>query len=403
MNQNPVIIYVGSFEFPDKNAAALRVMGNAKIFKEIGYEVVFLGIDKTSSRENVVTHYKSFSGFDCWTVNYPDDLISWLFYITNVSVIKHIIEKYYRGRVVAVINYNHPAISQLRTLWWCRKHGIKHIAEITEWYDSSAGPLVWRVVKKIDTALRMYWVNSLEDGLITTSSYLTEFYRNRGLKTIEIPSLYDCNSVSEIGFVVPSDDLLKMVYVCSPLNPKMINKDRSNLKERLDVIISSLYQMHLENYDFQLDVYGNTENEYLEVFSEHTEILEVLRNKLKFYGLTPNKIVRKRVASADFMIFIRDVNRVTMAGFPFKVSESISLGTPIITNTMSNMKLYENSGCIFSADRGDELTTLKKAAKLNSAQKQKLKKHCKESRLFHYSNYQQEVKLIFSKIGIKSI
>lgn len=38
------ILYV---ELPDKNAAAQRVLSVAKIFKSIGYNVIFLGIDKT--------------------------------------------------------------------------------------------------------------------------------------------------------------------------------------------------------------------------------------------------------------------------------------------------------------------------------------------------------------------
>lgn len=35
------ILYVGGFELPDKNAAAHRVLSNAKIFRELGYNVFF--------------------------------------------------------------------------------------------------------------------------------------------------------------------------------------------------------------------------------------------------------------------------------------------------------------------------------------------------------------------------
>ena len=37
------ILYVGNFELPDKNAAAHRVVNNAKIFRELGYRVALLG------------------------------------------------------------------------------------------------------------------------------------------------------------------------------------------------------------------------------------------------------------------------------------------------------------------------------------------------------------------------
>ena len=39
------IIYYGGFSLPDKNAAANRVVSNGKIFKALGYNVVFLGAD----------------------------------------------------------------------------------------------------------------------------------------------------------------------------------------------------------------------------------------------------------------------------------------------------------------------------------------------------------------------
>ena len=39
-----VILYIGGFQLPDKNAAALRVMSNAKAFRELGYTVVFINL-----------------------------------------------------------------------------------------------------------------------------------------------------------------------------------------------------------------------------------------------------------------------------------------------------------------------------------------------------------------------
>lgn len=35
-NKKPVILYIGGFVLPDKNAAAQRVTGNAKAMRDIG-------------------------------------------------------------------------------------------------------------------------------------------------------------------------------------------------------------------------------------------------------------------------------------------------------------------------------------------------------------------------------
>ena len=34
------VLYIGGFQLPEKNAAALRVVANAKILRELGYRVV---------------------------------------------------------------------------------------------------------------------------------------------------------------------------------------------------------------------------------------------------------------------------------------------------------------------------------------------------------------------------
>lgn len=59
------ILYVGGFELPDRNAQ--RVLSVAKIFKSIGYNVIFLGIDKISVEETK----KEYFGFESWAIPYP--------------------------------------------------------------------------------------------------------------------------------------------------------------------------------------------------------------------------------------------------------------------------------------------------------------------------------------------
>lgn len=56
------ILYVGGFELPDKNAAAHRVLSNAKIFRELGYNVVFCGVNREKvNTYNVVEDIEGFA------------------------------------------------------------------------------------------------------------------------------------------------------------------------------------------------------------------------------------------------------------------------------------------------------------------------------------------------------
>ncbi len=57
------ILYVGGFELPDKNAAAHRVLSNGKIFRELGYNVVFIDVDKSLQYESdILTTKKNCPG-----------------------------------------------------------------------------------------------------------------------------------------------------------------------------------------------------------------------------------------------------------------------------------------------------------------------------------------------------
>ena len=40
------ILYIGGFELPDKNAAAHRVLSNAKALRDSGKNVILVGINK---------------------------------------------------------------------------------------------------------------------------------------------------------------------------------------------------------------------------------------------------------------------------------------------------------------------------------------------------------------------
>ena len=52
------IIYIGSFEMPDKNAAAHRVLNNARNLRELGFNVVFVGLNANADAEFSKTKYE---------------------------------------------------------------------------------------------------------------------------------------------------------------------------------------------------------------------------------------------------------------------------------------------------------------------------------------------------------
>ncbi|MEY8200132.1 MAG: hypothetical protein RPS47_12885 [Colwellia sp.] len=392
----PVIIYVGAFELPNKNAAAQRVISNGKIFRELGYEVVYLGMNKFIDSGGL-TRDESFFGFDCWSVPCPNNILSWFKQITEIKALKSLVSSHYKGRLACVIHYNSPAIAQFRALYFCRKNNIKHVADITEWYDTSSGPILRRLIKKVDTALRMYCVNRLEDGLITTSRYITSYYDKYNKNMVELPTLFDCGDMNFEHSEPSGKGASNLIYVCSPLKPGMVNKSRSNLKERLDILVSSVIKASGNGYEVFLNVYGNTLAEFLEVFPEFSTEIGSIRRSIYFHGLVENSKVRMAIAKSDCSVFLRDENRVTLAGFPGKLAESISIGIPVIMNSSPNFSKMNEAG-IYIIKRGAEVETIINFSLLTREEKELTRLEIKKTSLYDYKKYIPEVKNFIDKL-----
>jgi glycosyltransferase involved in cell wall biosynthesis len=392
------IIYIGGFELPDRNAAAHRVLANGKIMRELGYEVVFVGVDSARSAGMELLRH-DFLGFECWSVPYPAGVVAWLKYILGLSTIMKFLPKNRAAKVVGVICYNYPAVAQGRIKLLCQRAGMKMIADATEWYDSSAGSLIHRVIKFVDTSLRMYIVHRLADGVITTSKYLTAFYGRRGKVTVELPTLFDADKFQSPP---PRENILRkhFVYVGSPFDAGRVNKARSNLKERLDVCVEVFYQLYTTGEYFSFEIYGIGADDYLRVFPEHAGMLQEMAQCTVFKGRQPNQLVLKRIAECDFSIFFRDETRVTLAGFPSKLAESISCGTPVVSNKMVSLENYSQSAGLFLAARGEELALVKRMMAFTPAEINVIKQRAYHSRTFDYRNYVDKVSAFMAELKV---
>lgn len=392
------VFYIGGFELPDKNAAALRVMANGKILRDLGYRVVFIGVDKALPGGADATHTVN-SGFECWSVPYPTGTLSWIKYLCGLPAILKILKSYGGASPVAAICYNYPAIASLRIKKLCTRLGIKMLSDATEWYDATGGSLPHRLIKALDTAVRMYIVHPRMHGIITTSRYLTDFYARQGKLTVELPTLFDGARFSA-PHVGRGEGNLKFIYVGSPFDVDKVNRSRTNLKERLDTCVEIFHSLHAKGKAFRFDVVGITQSDYLKVFPEHRMLLDEMRDVACFHGRVPNDQVVGLIGESDFSIFFRDRTRVTLAGFPSKLAESISIGTPVVVNRMLSLESFAGSPGIVLADPGCEMEVVESLFALSATQIDSLKQDAFKARTFHYENYYSDVDAFMRKLGV---
>ena len=381
------IVYVGGFELPDKNAASHRVLSNAKALRELGYNVIFIDIDRSlNANFKIMETKRIIQGFDCWSNCYPKTSKQWITYLTNINSIKLVNGKY--DNVKAIIAYNYQGIALYNLKKFCKRNNIAIIADCTEWYDIKGTNIIFKTIKGLDSFIRMRVVQKRLDGLIVISSYLEDYYK-KYVKTIRIPPLVDLNE-PKWNMVNPNvaDDKLKLVYTGSP----------GKNKDKINYIIEALYNIKTNrNYEFR--VVGITKDQYINYYPKHKEIIKLLDKKIIFLGRMPHIESLAELKKSDFCIFVRDKNRTMMAGFPTKFAESISCGIPVITTNTSDLEKYIIDGQNgFFIDLNEAKKFFEKLFSYNISIIKDMKDSSANLKLFHYENYISEFEKFVDRI-----
>lgn len=378
------VLYIGGFDLPDKNAAAQRVLANAKILRGIGYSVTLVGIShKTKDRASF-----SFQGFECVNLPYPANFCGW--YRMLISIRQYI--PFIQDDTVAVIAYNHPSIALQRLLNYNRKRGIKTIADCTEWYEPRGGWL-FNFIKGWDVERRMRKIHLSVDGIITISKYLDDFYKKDNVKTILLPPLVDkldpkwcCEKQDN------NDELISLLYAGSPEGEK-------GEKDRLDYVIDALNTIALQGNNFVFNVIGITKEQYSNLYAK--DGMPNIPSFIHFWGRIPHLEVINHLSESDFQIFLREDTLTNRAGFPTKFAETISAGTIVLTNASSNLKDYMiegvNSFELKLNSKEDLVSSLSKPLSLSKMEIKNIKSQIDKD-MFDYRGYINEMKCFLESI-----
>ncbi len=370
MGRKGTVLYIGGFELPDKNAAAQRVLANAQILDELDFSTIFVGISKeTTVHKSILnTHYK-LGNHAVYEIQYPRNSREWISFLTNASPYIDVAESV--NDLKAIICYNFPSLVLRKVKRYCSCKRILCIADVTEWYSGLGRSVPIKVIKGMDTFYRMRLLHKKMDGLIVISKYLEKYYHACD-NVVNIPPLNSLNLRQRPK--VPDDLTLKLVYAGSP-----------GLKDRIDLLIESI---PFVKRPVTLDIIGINMRDYLSLHPEHKRL--DFADNIVFHGRLPHEEAIEYIQKSDYSCFLRYQDRVTMAGFPTKFSEAISLGTPVITNESSNISDYIKPG-----ENGIIVNNLKPqtiAAVIDNAPKEMPV----DRNLFSYVNYKKDFQKVLS-------
>lgn len=370
------ILYVGFFSLPDKDAAANRVMNNAKALRECGHNVIFIDEQVDYEYESIEQSLHIINGFETWTLKRPQNQKEYFRKMVSIQDIIKVVSIY--KKIDLIIAYNYPAIALWKLLCFCIKRGIKIASDCTEWYSGKEYSFPKNILCAIDSCLRMRVVNKKLDGIICISDYLEKYYeKNKHIKVVNIPPLVDKkNAIWEQKRISLDTQRINLVYAGNP----------GKSKENLLPIIAAINLAKKDNV-FRFHIVGITEQQFIDLYPEATSLVNKMNGSIIFYGRKTHSETIRIIQASDYMIFIRENNRVSNAGFSTKFVEAISCGTAVITTNTGSLEKYINKynlGYIVHSEK--ELVTV-----FDSLSKCMRNKSSIDDNLFHYNNYKDAI------------
>lgn len=324
-------LYIGGFEVPDRNAASHRVMGIAKSMRECGMNVILCGIHKEDHNE---IECQNIQGFDAFSRKYPVRFVEWIRYLYDISFFINLSDKY---RIDSMICYNLSSITLGRLSRYCRREGIRCMADVTEWYGYDGRGLI-SLLKMVDEFFRMRIIQKKLNGLIVISSHLEEYYGG-GPSVVRIPPTVD---IQESKWSYCDNDqaqTLSLVFTTDAV-----------IRDGLEILIRALLKVRRS---YSLDVIGLSCEDFVCRFPQYKKDLDD-NESIRFHGRLSHDKTIGYIREADFLCFFRKTTRQTKHGFPSKYVEAVSCGTPVITNATSDIEEYAYGNAAILVDSLDE-------------------------------------------------
>jgi glycosyltransferase involved in cell wall biosynthesis len=339
--RRPKIFYVGDFLFPDGDAGAHRVYAIGKALSDAGYEVVFLGAERTGRPQDISVgdgfRFEDFSYYpsgDAGNTLIRRALRLWRTHLSGQSTMSRL-KALWTDAAVAVFAYqaSSPLLFKLRR--FCDRNHAVLVADVVEWYDPSHVTWGRFGLFALDSELRMRIMHKWADGVVAISSYLKNYYQRVGKPSIRVPALVDVQSGFKFQGRInnKAGASLKLVFV-----------GRAGKKDYLVNAIRGLALLGEESRKWELVMVGPSRAEILMNLGADAGVLLKLNDRLRFVGSVSHAEALDHLRQADFSVMLRPDLRFAHAGFPTKLVESLAMGVPVICNLTSDIGLYVQDG-----------------------------------------------------------
>jgi glycosyltransferase involved in cell wall biosynthesis len=358
------VAYVGPFGCSSSQANTLRVSGLARSLDLLHVEVLI----GSAERKAPITYDNSlFPGMavTCLDEFARDDWPKWrrVFrgFDMGAQTARWIAEL--RPAPDVVILYGTPYGYLRRLLPQLKKQGIPLVLDVVEWYERSHMPGGKYGPFALANEHSMRSLAKRADGIIVISRFLDEYFSSFKMPVMRVPPLFATPDQLRPKQNRAQDGRTHFVYAGSP-----------GAKDEIGLVLQAFFAASKNGIQSFLHLVGLSPEFVRSALSLHASPDDVVRfgASYKAYGRVENAVSRLIVSKCDFSILLRPDLRYSRAGFPSKVGESLSLGTPMMANLSSNLDevLVDGGNALVVQHLSSEavLKQIKRAAEFGDAE-----------------------------------
>lgn len=331
------ILYLGSFRFPNGDAAGARVLNNARALRLAGHSIEFISWGGEEREEDLCEDgiYR-YDGF-VYQVTHEINLSGSPFHkflqvIDAGKKTKKILESHI-GMYDVIIFYNGNYDFTKYLLNLSKKTGVKIIHDLTEWY----APKEILFFQRRSYERNMKELQHSVPNKICISTYLSHYYS--GTNNIVIPPLCDSEeekwqhrTIPHLPRIIKEFRGVRFIYAGTPAR-----------KDLLHNAVNVLNKLAKSGMKIQFLILGSTRESYISRFSKELHDKDLHENIL-FMGRVNQNDVPAYYQLADFMLLLRESTRKSQAGFPTKFAEAMIAGIPVCANITSDLGMYLKDG-----------------------------------------------------------
>ena len=311
------ILFVTDLSFPG-SAMASRLLAFIKLFYCLGYDIHLIAGKSDELKSGKIYQGEDFT-YEIVSSKRSDRMMS---YLGNENLIKAVDRYVGNNKVDFIFSTSLNALYR-KLLELCKERNIKLILEQCEWYDPSSfgmGKIDIRY-RRFEENIKRYYREA--DYVISISRLLNDYYKGMGVRSLRIPSIADVMSKPKNYDL--NNKRIKLVFT----------GNTSNSKELIVPVLEALCEYKDK---IELHIYGSGMNG-LRKNVNNDELVNSLDGCLYVHGVIRQEEVEKVLLNCNYQIFIRPKRRSSDAGFPTKLCESMSVGTPCITNDTGDISL----------------------------------------------------------------